>query len=245
MQPIQVTVQERRKSIWILDFGDGTLYTNRHTGLVYPNRFLVRSKTLGYDWLAETRVINTSPFVQYRFTRELFPEEGAGKWEDSPTRAFKSAASHLEKYKKQMNGAVIIGVSYPNVQELIRHNFNCPVPTFPTMRPLLEDVPKLPTKRLLSKNVPPFPPVPPVMEEPFHITRPVSPEPDELHAIGLLDELEPRPELLERFEDEFGSKRIRLDEQLYWHEADVANFLSTRATPPPFFPGLFEEDYIE
>jgi hypothetical protein len=183
---MKVTVEKGRKAIVILNFGSNP-YVDMHTGLVYPDKFQVRSKTLGLHWLAETRVIAASPFVQYRFTCEKLPEKGTGDWADSPTGAFKDAAwtkLRLKSYiHPQQNGAILIGVSYPNVQELLREKFDgwLRAPTFRTARSVSEES-----------------------------------EPDELQAIGLLDDLEPEP----LFEDELGSGHTPTEE-LYWHEADV------------------------
>ena len=121
----KVTVSKSRKAVNVLSLGWFPVANVK--GKLIPDGFKVRTYNEGVYWFATVRVF-PSGHVQYRFSTG----EHIGDWEDNPTRAYASARKlkFPLKAKNGTNGAVIVGVTYPNLQKLIKARFSHLTPIF-------------------------------------------------------------------------------------------------------------------
>lgn len=123
---VKVTVCNKRKAVEVVSYGGAPLFLD-DKGRVFPNGFTVRTKCNKKSWLASIRV-TSNPFqgVEYRFVCESNPVDGAGDWFSTPTKAFQDASETKLRdlrYHPGTNGAVLIGVTYDNIQRVIKEHF--------------------------------------------------------------------------------------------------------------------------
>jgi len=120
---MELRIKEGRKLGQVLEWGElPCTQESRRQGRGFyfvPNGFVVKTFSHGYEWVGQTRVTftNNVPRAEYRF--HLFGYENVcSNWHPNPTRAYREVNERIgnPKFRKNANGALIIGVSYPNVQ---------------------------------------------------------------------------------------------------------------------------------
>jgi hypothetical protein len=123
---MKITVVKGRKEVQVNSWGSLPLAKATVEGrVVYiPNGFEVETFSHKKYWLARTRV-TASGQAEYQFVYRDYPRDGTSDWKPSPTAAYREANQRLSnlRYTEGSNGAIIIGVTYPNLQEIICNRF--------------------------------------------------------------------------------------------------------------------------
>lgn len=123
---MKITVENKRKSVVVLDFGSSPFSIDAD-GKIVPHGFTVRTKVNKKSWLAMTRVLAPDFIAEYRFICEDNPIDGTGDWFTTPTAAFHDVNGPKKlndlRFHVGTNGALLIGVKYPRLQEEIANRF--------------------------------------------------------------------------------------------------------------------------
>jgi hypothetical protein len=122
---MEVTVQKKKKAVLVLNWGSAPFGIEESScrGKAYiPTNFEVETVAARRVWIARTRV--NDGMVQYQFEPKGEPNKSSG-WKKSPSGAFceVNGIVHNKYYKQGSNGALIIGVTYPSLQEEILARF--------------------------------------------------------------------------------------------------------------------------
>ena len=128
---IKVSVQHKRASVLIISYGESpfTLEPTKQGFAWIPNGFVVECKCDGETWIGRTLVENQGGEAKYSFHLKRDPTIKSS-FQPNPTAAYKevSILAGNERLNKGSNGRLIIGVTYDNLQALIReyHNLGDP-----------------------------------------------------------------------------------------------------------------------
>lgn len=130
----EITICKNRASAHIIHWGSLPLGIdkNAHRGISYvPNGFTIETFSDSKWWIGQTMVTDDGE-INYRFylKGEKDPDKIGGDWCNNASRAYRNAYSKLidvsiqtlEKLKKA-NGNLIIGITYPAIQERIHQLF--------------------------------------------------------------------------------------------------------------------------
>jgi len=127
-QQTKITVVKGKGSVQVLDWGRGPFgveKTKRGNAFI-PNGFKIRCKSDSQYWIGETHV-NKELQPHYQFTLEKDPSIKSG-WFPTSTAAYNEAnrLAKNEKFNKGSNGRLIIGLTYPVLQQIICNMNNLP-----------------------------------------------------------------------------------------------------------------------
>lgn len=114
---------EGKKGGIVLDWGHAPfVYDEKVKPAFIPDGFKIETKSDGLIWIGTTRVVRGE--VEYMFS--LKNRQVSSGWHKNPSAAYREANELAEnpKYKKSANGALIVGVTYPNVQSEIIKRFH-------------------------------------------------------------------------------------------------------------------------
>lgn len=150
--PYHLTVETKRKAVDVLNWGSAPFVRDSHGNLI-PHGFTVKTFYKGKRFIASTRVVNPEggklPHAEYQFVSLEPPIEGQWNWTSSG--ALQNVLDKLGnrvKCVRGTNGALQIGVTYPNVQAVLRRVFSS-VPAASDAVPQLA-----PAKRELMRSSP-------------------------------------------------------------------------------------------
>ena len=147
--PKAVTVAPNKGRIIILNPGEpefAQVWTHENRGerrtpsIAYvPHGLVVESKCGGRFWVFETRINRAEGgVVEYRCKWKGHPETGG--WRRNPSAAYVATNDTLEMaglgnptFNRKENGALLVGITYPSVQKVIREHFGLPVAQPPAM----------------------------------------------------------------------------------------------------------------
>jgi len=122
---MKVTVEKKKKSVVVVDFGHAPflLIEKPNRRKIYiPDGFTVECFCFHKIFIGQTSVQNES--VQYQFFLKSDPTKTSG-WQKSPSGALKTVNERIKNrfYIDGSNGALVIGVTYPNLQTEIVKRF--------------------------------------------------------------------------------------------------------------------------
>jgi hypothetical protein len=113
----RITVAHAKKEVYIQSYGSAP-YAETAKGQLIPNGFCVRTYVSGVVLIASTQVVENK--VSYQFTSE----DGKTKsnWTRTPSKAMNEVQALLknDRHNKLLSGALMIGVTYPSIQQRIR-----------------------------------------------------------------------------------------------------------------------------
>ncbi|KAH9255628.1 hypothetical protein BASA81_006458 [Batrachochytrium salamandrivorans] len=137
MLPFKVSVAQNKGKVMILSMGEATFASEWVRGktaqeppsLVYiPHRMQVGSHCSGRFWVFDILVTEAGK-AQYQ-CRWKDLEGVTGGWQSSPSAAYTKTNLKLEamgkgnpKFNRKENGALLVGVKYPAMQQVIRDHF--------------------------------------------------------------------------------------------------------------------------
>lgn len=132
--PYHITVEKKRKAVDVQSWGSAPFALDDHKNVI-PHGFVVKTYYKGKWFTASTRVFpathvsdcegGTQPSEEYQFICEIDPV-CVGEWSSTSSAALQSVVTKLGpkiKCARGSNGALQIGVTYPNVQQAIRQVF--------------------------------------------------------------------------------------------------------------------------
>ncbi|KAH9256460.1 hypothetical protein BASA81_005374 [Batrachochytrium salamandrivorans] len=126
--PFHITVESKRKAVDVLSWGQAPIILDQNDHLI-PHGFQVKTYYKGKWYVATTRVCYLSgarhPHAEYQFALLDTPQV-CGEWNWTSSGALQSMLDRLGtrvKCVRGTNGALQIGITYPNVQRAIREVF--------------------------------------------------------------------------------------------------------------------------
>jgi hypothetical protein len=121
---MKITVEKKKKSVIVVDWGHAPFAVQEKQGrrVYIPDGFTVESFCFNRLWIGQTSVRGDT--IQYQFFLKSEPCKTSG-WQKSASAALAVANDRLKNrfYKPGSNGALVIGVTYPNLQEEIVRRF--------------------------------------------------------------------------------------------------------------------------
>jgi len=123
---MKISVCKKRKAIIVTNFGHYPFarVEDRHHGICFvPDGFQIEFFSHKMNWIGNIRVKKNE--VEYQCISKRNPSKCSSGFHDNPSAAYREA-NELENnshYKKSSNGALLFGVTYPNVQNEIRTRF--------------------------------------------------------------------------------------------------------------------------
>lgn len=126
--PFHITVESKRKAVDVLSWGQAPIILDQNDHLI-PHGFQVKTYYKGKWYVATTRVCYLPgarhPHAEYQFALVDTPHV-CGEWNWTSSGALQSVLDRLGarvKCVRGTNGALQIGITYPNVQRAIREVF--------------------------------------------------------------------------------------------------------------------------
>jgi hypothetical protein len=121
---MKVTVEKKKKSVVVLDWGHAPFAVQEKQGrrVYIPDGFTVETFCFNKSWIGQTSV--RGDVLQYQFFLKSEPHKSSG-WQKSASAALAVANERIKNrfYKPGSNGALVIGVTYPNLQDEITRRF--------------------------------------------------------------------------------------------------------------------------
>jgi len=121
---MKITVEKKKKSVVVVDFGHAPFAViEKHNRKVYiPDGFTVETFCFTRMWIGQTSVRDN--VVQYQFFLKSEPHKTSG-WQKSASAALALANERVKNkhFTPGSNGALVIGVTYPNLQDEIIKRF--------------------------------------------------------------------------------------------------------------------------
>jgi hypothetical protein len=121
---MKITVEKKKKSVIVVDWGHAPFAIQEKQGrrVYIPDGFTVESFCFNRLWIGQTSVRGDA--IQYQFFLKNEPHKTSG-WQKSASAALAVANDRIKNrfYKPGSNGALVIGVTYPNLQEEITRRF--------------------------------------------------------------------------------------------------------------------------
>ncbi|KAH9255140.1 hypothetical protein BASA81_006899 [Batrachochytrium salamandrivorans] len=140
MYPLEVAIAKNKGKVIVMSMGverfarvwnrekKTTKDVRKPLRLTYiPHGMVVETKCSAQIWVFETQVISEA---QVQYSCHCKGENATGKWWKTPSKAYVEANNALEKigkgnpmFNRKENGALLVGVTYPAMQEVICKHF--------------------------------------------------------------------------------------------------------------------------